>query len=64
LRAHTELQRLNEEFLQVDRVRRLLVPMTVNRRLTTAKPEQIGMLDRGGGASGGAALAPHWPAAT
>ncbi|MBX7113661.1 MAG: hypothetical protein K1X64_04940 [Myxococcaceae bacterium] len=27
LRAHAELQRLNEEFLQVDRVRTLLVPM-------------------------------------
>jgi SAM-dependent methyltransferase len=27
LRSHTELQRLNEEFLQVDRVRRLLVPL-------------------------------------
>jgi len=27
IRAHTELQRLNEEFLQADRVRRLLVPM-------------------------------------
>jgi SAM-dependent methyltransferase len=27
LRAHTELQRLNEEFLQADRVRRLLLPM-------------------------------------
>jgi 2-polyprenyl-3-methyl-5-hydroxy-6-metoxy-1,4-benzoquinol methylase len=38
LRAHTELQRLNEEFLQADRVRRLLHPLLCALRAEKLPP--------------------------
>src|SRR5262245_49913434 len=38
VRAHTELQRLNEEFLQADRVRRLLLPMLDGLRAAGIAP--------------------------
>lgn len=38
LRAHTELQRLNEEFLQADRCRALLLPMLELLRRTGVRP--------------------------
>lgn len=42
LRAHVEMQRLNEEFLQVDRVRALLLPMlAVLRRAGAPAPYRV-----------------------
>jgi SAM-dependent methyltransferase len=41
VRAHTELQRLNEEFLQADRVRRLLLPMLEALRAHTPGPYRV-----------------------
>jgi len=48
VRAHTELQRLNEEFLQADRVRQLLLPLLATLR-ETGVPGPYRLVDIGCG---------------